>query len=85
VEVDKLKMIKISGHYGSSRPAVLTSAKGTQMKGSIYPGDVAKSYPGTSDWNPAKEGLLCRLTDGTYMYIPFKKGITVDIHPGTPK
>ena len=79
VEFSKLKKIHISGNYGSSRPATLTSVRGTQIKGSIYPGDVAKKYPGTSDWNPDKEGLLLGMVDATYVYVPFRKGEIIEI------
>lgn len=79
VEFAKLRKIEIPGSYDSSRRAVLTSTQGTQIKGFIYPGDVATSYPGISDWDPDKEGLLTRTTDGTYLYIPFSKETIIEI------
>jgi len=85
VEFDKLKTIEISDYSGSSRNATLTSTQGTHIKGSIYPGDVAKSYPGISNWNSQNEGLLCKLTNGAYVYVPFRKGKIVEIQHGPQK
>lgn len=79
VEFDKLSRIEIIGRYQNSRQAMLTSTQGSSIKGSIYPGDVTKSYPGVAEWDPYREGLLCKMTDGTNIYVPFREGTIINI------
>lgn len=85
VEFDKIKTIEISDYSDSSRNATLTSIQGTQIKGTIYPGDVSKSNSGISKWDSQKEGLLCKLINGSYVYVPFRKGMIIEIQHGPQK
>jgi|GEM_PF-4710558 len=85
IEFKKLAKIEIQGSYRYSRRAKLTSAQGSSIEGTIYPGDSTKSHPGVARWDSSREGLLCRMVDGTYLYIPFAGGTTVEFTHNPPE
>lgn len=78
VDFDRLSRIELTGAYTAGRKASITNTGGSTLTGEIYPGDVAESH-GVSTWEPAKEGLACKIGPDVYVFVRFKDVSGVEI------
>jgi len=81
ITFEKIRKIEFQGKYsGSSRKAILTSAKGSNLEGQIYPGDLGQgSGGGVYEWNSQREGFLGEIGEDLFVFMPFAKVQVIEI------